>query len=62
MSSEDYLHVVDQLTELGILGGATYDALILRAAENAKVDLVVTLNEKDFRRVNPILADKVVAP
>lgn len=62
LSSEDYLQVVDQLAELGIVGGATYDALILRAAENAKVDRVVTLNEKDFRRVNPKLADKVVAP
>lgn len=62
LSSEDYLQVVDQLAEIGIVGGATYDALILRAAENAKVDLVVTLNEKDFRRVNPNLADKVVAP
>ncbi len=62
LTSEDYLQVVDQLAEIGIVGGATYDALILRAAENAKVDLVVTLNEKDFRRVNPNLADKVVAP
>lgn len=62
LSSEDYLQVVDGLAEIGIVGGATYDALILRAAENAKVDLVVTLNEKDFRRVNPSLADKVVAP
>jgi predicted nucleic acid-binding protein len=61
LSSEDYLQVVAQLAEIGIVGGATYDALILRAAENAKVDLVVTLNEKDFRRVNPKLAEKVVA-
>lgn len=62
LSSEDYLQVVNQLAEIGIVGGATYDALILRAAENARVDLVVTLNEQDFRRVNPNLADKVVAP
>ncbi len=40
--------------------GVTCDALILRVAETAKVDLIVTLNEKDFRRVNPDLADKVV--
>ena len=62
LSSEDYFQVINQLAEIGIVGGATYDALILRAAENAKVDLVVTLNEKDFRRVNPNLADKVVTP
>lgn len=62
LSSEDYFQVIEQLAEIGIVGGATYDALILRAAANAKVDLVVTLNEKDFRRVYPSLADKVVAP
>jgi hypothetical protein len=42
--------------------GATCDALLLRVAEIAKVDLIVMLNEKDFRRLNPDLADKVVAP
>ena len=34
------------------------DALLMRAAHNASVDQVVTLNEKDFRRVYPALADK----
>jgi predicted nucleic acid-binding protein len=49
------------LAEIGVTGGATYDALILRAAANADVDMVVTLNEKDFRRVYPDLANKIVA-
>ena len=62
LSSQDYIQVIEQLAAIGIVGGATYDALILRAAANAKIDLVVTLNEKDFRRVYPSLADKVVAP
>lgn len=62
LSSEDYVQVIGQLAAMGIVGGATYDALILRAAENARVDLVVTLNEKDFRRVYPGLAEKIVAP
>lgn len=62
LSAQDYVQVIEELAEIGIVGGATYDALILRAAANAKVDLVVTLNEKDFRRVYPSLADKVVAP
>jgi predicted nucleic acid-binding protein len=62
LSPQDYVQVVEQLSEIGVVGGATYDALILRAAANAEVDIVVTLNEKDFRRVNPSLADKVVAP
>jgi predicted nucleic acid-binding protein len=61
LSSQDYADVIDILAEIGITGGATYDALILRAAANADVDMVVTLNEKDFRRVYPDLADKIVA-
>jgi len=62
LSSDDYVKVIEHLSALGILGGATYDALILHAAVKANVDLVVTLNEKDFRRVYPELADKIVAP
>jgi len=62
LSDKDYVQVIEHLAALGIVGGATYDALILRAAMNAKVDLVVTLNEKDFRRVYPTLAEKVVSP
>lgn len=62
LSDRDYIQVIEHLAALGIVGGATYDALILRAAANAKVDLVVTLNEKDFQRVYPNLADKILAP
>ncbi|MBM3181229.1 MAG: type II toxin-antitoxin system VapC family toxin [Chloroflexi bacterium] len=62
LTSQDYTEVIELLAEIGIIGGATYDALILRAAAIAKVDLVVTLNERDFRRVYPDLADKIVAP
>lgn len=62
LSGEDYAEVIDHLAGLGILGGATYDALILRAAMNADVDQVVTLNEKDFHRVYPELSAKIVTP
>ncbi len=61
LTDQDYLQVIEHLAALGIVGGATYDALILRAAANAKVDLIVTLNEREFRRVYPDLADKIVA-
>jgi len=62
LSSDDYAAVIDYLADLGIIGGATYDALILHTAAKADVDQVVTLNEKDFRRVYPALADKIVSP
>jgi hypothetical protein len=47
---------------LNIVGGATYDALILYAGIKVGVDLVVTLNEKDFRRIYPHFADKLISP
>jgi predicted nucleic acid-binding protein len=62
LSGRDYVEVLEMLAGIGVTGGATYDALILRTALNAEVDMVVTLNEKDFRRVYPDLADKIVAP
>lgn len=62
LSDQDYLQLLEHLAARGIIGGAIYDALILHAAVSAKADLVVTLNAKDFQRVYPNLADKIVAP
>ena len=62
LSGEDYAAVIDHLSGLGIIGGATYDALILHAASKAMADRVVTLNEQDFRRVYPDLADRIASP
>jgi hypothetical protein len=56
------MKVIEHLSALGIVGGSTYDALILHAAANARVDRVVTLNERDFRRVYPELADRIILP
>lgn len=62
LSDKDYEAVIEHLTDLGIVGGATYDTLILHAASLAGVDQIVTLNEKDFRRVYPELTNKIVSP
>ena len=53
LSDKYYVAVIDHLGELGIVGGATYDAVILYAGIKTGVDRVVTLNEKDFRKVYP---------
>jgi predicted nucleic acid-binding protein len=58
----DYDSVIEHLANLRIIGGAVYDGLIMYAAFKVDVDLIVTLNEKDFRRVYPELATKVVPP
>ncbi len=62
LSETDYAGLITHLAAAGIMGGATYDALILHTALKVEIDQVVTLNEKDFRRVYPELASKIVAP
>ncbi|RME71261.1 MAG: PIN domain-containing protein [Chloroflexi bacterium] len=62
LSDHDYIEVIEHLSTLGVVGGSTYDALILRTAVNTNVEQVVTLNEKDFRRVYPELADRIISP
>jgi predicted nucleic acid-binding protein len=62
LSDADYAAIIHHLSDQDIVGGVTYDALIVYAASKAKVDLLLTLNEKDFRRIYPDYADKIVAP
>jgi hypothetical protein len=62
LSDEDYVVVINHLSDLGIVAGATYDALILHAAAQANADQVVTLNARDFHRVYPDLAYKIISP
>ena len=62
LSESDYRAVLEHLAQTGITGGVTYDALIAYAAIKAQVDQLLTLNEKDFRRVYPSLSEQIVAP
>jgi predicted nucleic acid-binding protein len=62
LSGDDYITLLDHLANVGIMGGAVYDAVLLHTAQKANVDQIVTLNESDFRRVYPLLADRVVSP
>jgi predicted nucleic acid-binding protein len=59
---DDYEAVITGLAKRGLIGGVTYDALILRVAAQAQVDVIVTLNEKDLSRIDPNLAIKITAP
>lgn len=62
LSESDYHAVLDHLSQRGITGGVTYAALIAYAALKAQVDQLLTLNERDFRRVYPLLSEQIVAP
>lgn len=62
LTQGDYEATIACLAERGLAGGGNYDALILHAATKAQVDVIVTLNGKDFARIDPSLANKITAP
>jgi predicted nucleic acid-binding protein len=49
----DYWNTIQRMTEMGLSGGAVYDALIAAVARRLSVDKLLTLNADDFRRVWP---------
>jgi|SRR5437870_2309301 predicted nucleic acid-binding protein len=53
LSPEDYSATLQQAAERGLSGGVIYDALIVCAARKAGADRLLTLNQRDFRRVLP---------
>ena len=61
-NSEDYIDLLDSMEKNNISGVASYDGLILRAAEKSKADKIITLNVNDFIRVSPGLVDKISEP
>jgi len=62
LSEQDYNSVLKHLSESNIVGGATYDAVILHTAFKVEIDRIVTLNKKDFVRIYPGIADKIILP
>jgi predicted nucleic acid-binding protein len=62
LSADDYRAVIKSLSEMGIAGGVTYDALVVHAAAKAGAEQIVTLNQADFQRIAPALADRIVSP
>ncbi len=62
LTANDYRDLIEHLAQNNIAGGVTYDAVIAWAAVKTQVDQIITLNAKDFRRIVPALAAKVVVP
>ena len=58
---EEYRTCLQLAERLGLSGGVVYDLLILRAAEQARVDHLVTANSKHFSRLRPDDAGFVVS-
>jgi predicted nucleic acid-binding protein len=62
LSDQDYKRVIKHLSESNIVGGVTYDAVILYTAFKVEIDRIVTLNKRDFVRIYPDIADKIILP
>jgi predicted nucleic acid-binding protein len=62
LSSSDYSVVVKRMSELGLISGHIYDALIAKAAEKTKVQRLLTLNPDDFKQVWPEGEAVIVMP
>jgi predicted nucleic acid-binding protein len=53
LTASDYGSVIRRMGENGLSGGIIYDFLVIRAAEKAGADRLLTLNTKDFARIWP---------
>jgi len=62
LSAADYRSTLVRMAELGLSGGAVYDALIARAAEKSGAERLLTLNPDDFRRVWPEGKSRIHVP
>ena len=62
LSAEEYLELLTSMTELNLVGGIIYDAVIAAAAKKSDCDILLTLNKKDFLRVWPEKCDRILEP
>lgn len=62
LTPAEYTSAIKQLSELGLAGGVTYDALIAKVAKKTKVERLLTLNVDHFRRVWPEGKKIIIAP
>jgi predicted nucleic acid-binding protein len=53
LTPAEYSFTIKQISELGLAGGITYDALIAKVAQKSKVERMLTLNLEHFTRVWP---------
>ena len=60
LNPADYISILDDLQSRNLVGGVTYDALIMYVAIKASVDKVITLNGRDFSRLFPRFVGEIV--
>ncbi len=61
LSVQDYAMIIRHLAKSNIIGGVTYDAVILYTAFKIDIDRIITLNKKDFCRIYPEIVNKIIS-
>ena len=62
LTAAEYSSVIKRISDRGMVGGITYDALIAKVAEKSRVEQLLTLNPDHFKRVWPEGAKIIVTP
>ena len=62
LTPAEYSTTIKSMSEIGLIGGAIYDALIAKVAQKAKVGRLITLNINHFRRVWQDGEKKIISP
>jgi len=62
LSDEEYVATLQELSDVGIVGGAAYDALIARCALKMGAEIILTWNVKHFVRFGEVTARRVRTP
>lgn len=61
-NTTDYIRLLDEFSSGNIIGGASYNGLILYVARKIKIDRILTLNVNDFIRISPQLTKIISEP
>lgn len=62
LSGREYYSAIEDAAAGGIVGGATYDALLARCALKARVETIYTWNANHFQRLGVEVAKRVKTP
>jgi predicted nucleic acid-binding protein len=62
LTAVEYSSTIKTISEMGLAGGITCDALIAKVAEKSKVEQVLTVNPDHFKRVWPEGEKIIVSP
>jgi predicted nucleic acid-binding protein len=53
LSDKEYFEIIEKTADYNLAGGIIFDAIIAGVAEKMKVDTLLTLNIRDFKRLLP---------